>query len=322
MNEAAINDGPSVEVVPGMDCTSSSVLAHSRGDDHYLDGIPGSLISNIDIDIGVLSDGIIGEMMRSDSLMLNFIGNTIALILVFIGNVGIILLMGAVFRFLLPLITTLFEKLGPAIESSGKAFATRLMSPLQPGKTVIKTTIAMDLPDRSDRESFLNTLNSSKDAVLSDKLEAILQRKPSIISASSSRDVFRFSEDAANRYFVEQKVALSSTFNEDDSIVATSLQEQSSSASTSQKGSSSAAEEQVPSTTVVATILVQVIGGKAKVSNKNTLKAVEDTLCSLMVETKLGNVAEDAVFVAPNNQWKTVTKEGSLIEAFPELKSF
>jgi len=274
----------------------------------------------------VLSDGTFGEMLISD-----FDAEAIAELLVYFSS--LIFLLACFWPEFFP---DLFNYIAKAIKENlvrpiiSASNASMQMLTAGSGMSVIEITMAVEVPDRSRRTSFLNLLSNQNDG-LNKKLTEILQRKPSIISASSSCTVFPFNEEAANRCFLRKKPALLGKFWEiDDLETEEEVQQERKERHaeewllrTSNVNDSAGTNHMIDNdsnTIVIVSFLVLTKGRKTKVSTNN-IESLETTLCSLVAEDALGNVADKAVFVQPNRSCKTVTSD-DMIQRFPELKPF
>ena len=219
-----------------------------------------------------------------------------------------------------------------AMESTSTSFwsdamTTSSSSALGPGTAVVQMSVALQVPNRDDRNSILSVLNRLAQTARTDSrvglanlssqvaLE-VLRRKSSIVSASTRYKHFT-SRESAQREFNNVSVRERAKFEQEtvSKYGGVDYSVRRSSSSSSGAGGDSGA------TMAVVTLIFAIDGDSTKVPNINSIQDVEAVLSLLASNAKVDDCLEAAeILWTPEDRSETLTLR-EVVADYPELRS-
>lgn len=206
-----------------------------------------------------------------------------------------------------------------------KDWKTVGQSALGPGTSVVHLSVALEVPNRDDRNSILSVLNLLSRTAKTDSRVGIqnlssevaleiLRRRSSIVSASSSFKHFQY-RDKALREFQNRSVKERSKFETETVSKYGGVDYSSSSTSLLPSGSSDRA------TMAVITLVLAIDGDSTKLNTIHSISDVEQALQRIASDSKVDDCLQSAeILWTPEERTETL-RVRDVIADYPELRS-
>lgn len=206
--------------------------------------------------------------------------------------------------------------------------ATQTLSVLGPGTAVVQMSVALQVPNRDDRQSILSVLDRLAQTARTDSRVGLanlssqvalelLRRKSSIVSASTRYQHFN-SRESAQREFNNVSVRERAKFEQETvskygGVDYSVRQSSSSSAGGTVRGDGA--------TMAVVTLIFAIDGDATKVPNINSMQDVEAALSLLASNAKVDDCLQAAeILWTPEDRSETLTLR-EVVADYPELRS-
>jgi uncharacterized membrane protein len=238
--------------------------------------------------------------------------------LLFIGGIGFVIL-------------NAIRSASQGIDVSSDSFSSSIAeswsgapSALGSGTAVAQISVALEVPNRDDRNSILSVLERLAQTSRTDSRVGIqnltsqvalelLRRKSSIVSASTRYKHFR-SREQAQRDFNSLSIKERGKF-EQETVSKYGGVDYSSRVS----GSSSAASDKA--TVAVVTIMLAIDGDSTKLPSVNSLQDVEEALRKIASDAKVDDCLQSAeILWTPEDRSETLTLR-EVVADYPELRA-
>eukprot|EP00526_Cylindrotheca_closterium_P010791 CAMPEP_0113620404 /NCGR_PEP_ID=MMETSP0017_2-20120614/10396_1 /TAXON_ID=2856 /ORGANISM="Cylindrotheca closterium" /LENGTH=391 /DNA_ID=CAMNT_0000530065 /DNA_START=216 /DNA_END=1391 /DNA_ORIENTATION=+ /assembly_acc=CAM_ASM_000147 len=202
--------------------------------------------------------------------------------------------------------------------------ATSSSSVLGPGASVVQLSVALDVPNRDDRDSILGVLERLAQTAKTDSRVGIqnltsqvalelLRRRTSISSASSSYKHYRDSQKAS-RDFQSKSVQERSKFEREVVSKFGGVDYSSSSRTPGTKADGKA-------TMAVVTLILNIDGDSTKIPKINSLSDVEEALRKIASDAKVDDCLQSAeILWTPEDRTESLS-QGDVVADYPELRS-
>ncbi|KAL3940361.1 MAG: hypothetical protein SGBAC_005089 [Bacillariaceae sp.] len=237
----------------------------------------------------------------------------------------------AFFGAFLFVVTNVISKAGNTFTEGGSSTfsdvfdsATSSSSVLGPGSSVVELSVALDVPNRDDRDSILGVLERLSQTAKTDSRVGIqnltsqvalelLRRRSYISSASSSYKHYR-DQQKASRDFQSKSVKERSKFEREVVSKFGGVDYSLSSRSTGKKSDGKA-------TMAVVTLIMNIDGDSTKIPKINSLSDVEEALRKIASDAKVDDCLQSAeILWTPEDRSESLSL-GDVIADYPELRS-
>jgi len=226
--------------------------------------------------------------------------------------------------------TNVISKAGNTLTGGGETstfsdvFDSARSSVLGPGSSVVKLSVALEVPDRDDRNSILGVLDRLAQSAKTDSRVGIqnltsqvalelLRRRTSISSASSSCNHYRDTQKAS-RDFQSKSVQERSKFEREAVSKFGGVDY-----SLSSKNTGSSADGKA--TMAVVTLILNIDGDSTKIPKINSISDVEEALRKIASDAKVDDCLQSAeILWTPEDRSESLSL-GDVVADYPELRS-
>jgi uncharacterized membrane protein len=225
-------------------------------------------------------------------------------------------------------VTNIISKAGDTMSDGASTFSDvfdSATSVLGSGSSVVKLSVALDVPNRDDRDSILSVLDRLAQTAKTDSRVGIqnltsqvalelLRRRSSISSASTSYKHYRDSQKAS-RDFQSKSVQERSKFEREGVSKFGGVDY-------SREGSSKiAGKGDGKATMAVVTLILNIDGDSTKVPKINSLSDVEEALRKIASDSKVDDCLQSAeILWTPEDRSESLSL-GDVVADYPELRS-
>jgi uncharacterized membrane protein len=223
-------------------------------------------------------------------------------------------------------VSQIFLKSSTTDEWSSSSVDT-LGGALGSGSEVVQLSVALEVPDRDDRNSLLSVLDQLSQTARTDSRVGIqnlssqvaleiLRRRSSIVSATSSNKNFNNSNQAA-REFNDRSIKERSKF-ESETVSKYGGVDYGSSSSSSKSSSITTAPK---ATMMVITLILNIDGDSTKLNKINSISDVEQALRKIAANSKVEDCLQSAeILWTPEDRTETLSVR-DIIADYPELRA-